>query len=83
MDPDNSTPRYTFVFGSPETQHTTTVKFPDDIMAKDYARRKLREHHGEKGWTTVAVGVGVGDDVRFIGAWDRAEDGAMTWTPDD
>jgi hypothetical protein len=84
MEADNANSRlYTLVYGPRDNDHTATMRFVDNLMAQDYARRKLREMHGEKGWTTVAVGTGIGDDVDFIGAWDRAPDGSMTWTPDE
>jgi hypothetical protein len=59
------------------------IKFVNDVMAIDYARRKVCEEHAAKGWTTVSVGNGVGDDVSFIGAWERGSDGSMVWTADE
>lgn len=82
MDPNTPLPVFTFVYGSPEAQHVTAIKFADEEMAKDYAARKLKEHNRESGWTTVAVGRGHGGDVEFFGAWDIA-DGALTWTADE
>lgn len=83
MARDPSPPLYTFIFGPPHNDHVASMRFADDLMAQDYARRKLREDFTERGWTTVAVGRGSGDDVEFFGAWDRAGDGSMTWTSDE
>jgi hypothetical protein len=75
-------PLFTFIFGLPDNDHTASMRFVDDLMARDYARRKLREEHGVRGWTTVAVAIGVGNDGHFIGSWDRAADGSTAWTPE-
>ena len=81
MSSNTPLPDYTFVFSSGGAPHITVVKFADDDMAKDYACRTLRDSYRTLKWTTVAVANGAGDDVNFVGAWDRAADGSMVWTP--
>lgn len=78
MEADNDdNPIYAFDFRAPDDAFTTSFRLVDDALAIDYARRKLRELHAEKGFTTVAVVRGVGDDLEFVGAWERTDVGSM------
>jgi hypothetical protein len=80
---NDSFPVFTFVFARLGRQQTLVVRLVDFQMAIDYARGKLVDGHREKRWTSVVVAAGVGDLAKFLGSWDRAEDGSMTWTPGD
>jgi len=72
-------PTYTIVVtGLDGHQHVTPVEFRDDGTIIADTRQALTEEH-----RSIAVARGCGDEVEFLGAWDRDESGEARWTPEE
>jgi hypothetical protein len=59
-------------------QHTVAVDFPNDAEVLAGAKNAVSAEH-----PTIAVARRRGDELEFLGIYERDEGGGVLWTPND
>lgn len=71
-------PTYTLIHRrADEVAFATLAAFPSDLEAASFAKWRLKRRPEER--VSLIVAAGRGYDLRFVGVWDRSQDGALTW----